>query len=118
MLLFRIVSDFTDDDLMSYNMGVDLVDAPGKLHREQTTPNDTASGRLSQGVKRGLDLSSFAGTAPKETNEPTHSIHQIMRMLLISWGIAGLFGVAFVQTALESPLQQHSGTQQVLRVVR
>ena len=41
-----------------------------------------------------------------------------MRMLLISWGIAGLFGVAFVQTALESPLQQHSGTQQALRVVR
>lgn len=41
-----------------------------------------------------------------------------MRMLLISWGIAGLFGVAFVQTALESPLQQHSGTQQFVRVVR
>ena len=41
-----------------------------------------------------------------------------MRMLLISWGIAGLFGVAFVQTALQSPLQQHSGTQQALRVVR
>ena len=28
MLLFRIVSDSTDDDLMSYNMGVDLIDAP------------------------------------------------------------------------------------------
>lgn len=31
---------------------------------------------------------------------------------------AGVFGVAFVQTALESPLQQHSGTQQFVRVVR
>ena len=41
-----------------------------------------------------------------------------MRMLLISWGIAGLFGVAFVQTALQSPLQQNSGTQSFVRVVR
>ena len=41
-----------------------------------------------------------------------------MKMLLISWGIAGLFGVAFVQTALQSPLHSHSGTQQFVRVVR
>ena len=31
---------------------------------------------------------------------------------------AGSFSVAFVQTALESPLQSHSGTQQFVRVVR
>jgi|TARA_Y100000033_G_scaffold46201_1_gene50408 hypothetical protein len=31
---------------------------------------------------------------------------------------AGAFGVAFVQTALESPLQQNSGTQSFVRVVR
>tara|TARA_R100001510_G_C7630778_1_gene189660 strand:- start:796 stop:930 length:135 start_codon:yes stop_codon:yes gene_type:complete len=31
---------------------------------------------------------------------------------------AGAFGVAFVQTALQSPLQQQSGTQQFVRVVR
>lgn len=72
MLLFRIVSDSTDDGLMSYNTGVDLVDAPGKLHREQTAPNDTAPGRLSQGVKRCYKLLRLARSAPKETNEPTH----------------------------------------------
>jgi len=71
MLLFRIVSDSSDDDLMSYNMGADLVGAPGKLHREQTAPNDTASGRLWQGVKQHFEFSSFARCAPKETNEPT-----------------------------------------------
>ena len=44
MLLFRIVSDSTGNSLMSYNIGVDLVDAPGKLHREQTAPNHAAHG--------------------------------------------------------------------------
>ena len=72
MLLFRIVSDSTDDDLLSYNMGADLVGAPGKLHREQTAPNDIASGRLSQGVKRCFAFLRLARRAPKETNEPTH----------------------------------------------
>lgn len=38
--------------------------------------------------------------------------------LFVAYVAAGAFGVAFVQTALESPLQQHSGTQQALRVVR
>ena len=72
MLLFRIVSDSTDDDLLSYNMGVDLVGAPRKLHREQTAPNDTASGLPSQGVKRCYKLLQLVRSAPKETNEPTH----------------------------------------------
>tara|TARA_B100001939_G_scaffold302045_1_gene278940 strand:- start:357 stop:491 length:135 start_codon:yes stop_codon:yes gene_type:complete len=31
---------------------------------------------------------------------------------------AGCFGVAVVQTALTEPLQQHSGTQSYVRVVR
>jgi len=39
-------------------------------------------------------------------------------IVLASYITAGLFGVAFVQTALESPLQQHSGTQQFVRLVR
>ena len=38
--------------------------------------------------------------------------------MLAAYVAAGAFGVAFVQTALQSPLQQHSGTQQALRVVR
>ena len=43
-----------------------------------------------------------------------------MKMLLISWGMAGLFGFAFAQAAVES-LQKgmtHSGTQSYVRVVR
>ena len=43
-----------------------------------------------------------------------------MRTLLISWGMAGLFGFMFAQAAAES-LQKgmtHSGTQQFVRVVR
>jgi len=71
MLLFLIVSDSTDDALMSYNMGVDLVDAPGKLHREQPAPNGTASGLMLPGGKRGLDLSSLAGSALNECQRTT-----------------------------------------------
>jgi hypothetical protein len=71
MLLFRIVSDSVDGDLMSYTVGVGN-DAPGKLNREQTAPNGTASGLPSQGVKRHSQLLQLARSAPKETNEPTH----------------------------------------------
>jgi len=38
--------------------------------------------------------------------------------LFAAYVAAGAFGVAFVQTALTEPLQQHSGTQQLVRVVR
>jgi hypothetical protein len=31
---------------------------------------------------------------------------------------AGAFGVAVIQTAMTEPLQQHSGTQAVVRVIR
>jgi hypothetical protein len=37
---------------------------------------------------------------------------------LAAYIAAGSFGAAFVMTALESPLQQHSGTQRYVRVVR
>ena len=38
--------------------------------------------------------------------------------VLASYVVAGVAGVAFVQTALTEPLQQHSGTQRVVRIVR
>ena len=38
--------------------------------------------------------------------------------LLAAYVAAGSFGVAFVMTALEQPLQQHSGTQPYVRVIR
>ncbi len=38
--------------------------------------------------------------------------------LFTAYVAAGAFGVAFVQTALTETLQQHSGTQSYVRVVR
>lgn len=37
--------------------------------------------------------------------------------LFAAYVAAGTFGVMFIQTALESSLQQHSGTQRYVRVV-
>ena len=97
--------------------------APGKPHREQTAPNGTASGRLSQGVKRGLDLSSLAGTAPKETNEPTLR-NRLMtletyatRFLIVLTGAASVW-LFFYQPEPSATSFTHSGTQQFVRVVR
>jgi|TARA_R100000479_G_scaffold87442_1_gene42726 hypothetical protein len=39
-------------------------------------------------------------------------------ILFTSYVAAGAFGVAFVQTALTETLQQSSGTQRLVRVVR
>ena len=39
-------------------------------------------------------------------------------IVLASYITAGLFGVAFVQTALQTPEVQHSGTQGYVRIVR
>ena len=39
-------------------------------------------------------------------------------IVLASYITAGLFGVAFVQTALQTPTVQHSGTQGYVRIVR
>ena len=38
--------------------------------------------------------------------------------LLFAYALGGFFGVAFVQTALTETLQQNSGTQSYVRVVR
>ncbi len=62
------------------------------------------------------------GPLSTSTNEshPT-SPNQLMKTLLLSWGMASLFGFAFAQAAAES-LQRHSfthsGTQRVVRIVR
>lgn len=86
--------------------------------REQFALFGIASGLQQADTIGTLPVLSLDKSAPNEPNDSTHLTHKIMRMLLISWGIAGLFGVAFVQTALQSPLQQNSGTQQFVRVVR
>ena len=123
MLLFRIVSDSTDDDLMSYNMGVDLVDAPRQLHREQIAPNGTASGPLSQGVKRDPQVLRLARSAPKETNEPTLR-NRLMtletyatRFLIVLTGAASVW-LFFYQPEPSATSFTHSGTQPFVRVVR
>jgi hypothetical protein len=46
-------------------------DAPGKLHREQTAPNDTAFGLLSQGVKRHYKKLQAVRSAPNKAKKPT-----------------------------------------------
>ena len=93
--------------------------APRQPNREQTAPNDTTSGRLSQDAAQGLDLSSLAGTLSTSTNEPTlRTTMKTFLSVFAAYVAAGAFGVAFVQTALQSPLQQNSGTQQFVRVVR
>ena len=45
-------------------------------------------------------------------SQPTELMKTFL-IVLASYVVAGVAGVAFVQTALESPLQQHSGTQEV-----
>ena len=94
---------------------------PWQLNREQTAPNDTASGRLLQGVKRHPQVLRLVRCAPKETNEPTSLTEQMnsFAQSIAAVIAAGCFGVAVVQTALTTPLQvQHSGTQSYVRVVR
>ena len=122
MLLFRIVSDSASGALMSYSMGVDLVDAPRQLHREQTAPISTASGLLLPGVKRCCELLHVARGTPNETKRPTYKRTKMKTFLSLfaAYVAAGAFGVAVVHNASES-LQQsftHSGTQRYVRVVR
>ena len=69
------------------------------------------------------DLSGLhvTGLHPTNTSESTNSPNQSMKTFLIlftSYVAAGAFGVAFVQTALTETLQQNSGTQRLVRVVR
>lgn len=122
MLLFRIVSDSASGALMSYSMGVDLVDAPRQLHREQTAPINTASGLMLPGVKRCCKLLYAVRSAPNETKRPTYQRTKMKSFvsLFAAYVAAGAFGVAVVHNASES-LQQsftHSGTQRYVRVVR
>ena len=57
--------------------------APRQLPREQTAPNDTASGLLSQGVAQGLQFLQLAWPAPNETKRPTHSTdHEVISELV------------------------------------
>lgn len=96
--------------------------APRKPNREQTALNDTASGLPSQGAERGLNAFSLAGTAPTQCkrtnlNQPIQPMKTFLS-LLTAYVAAGAFGVAFVQTALTESLQQHSGTQSYVRVIR
>ena len=65
------------------------------------------------------------GPLSTNTNDPTSpTINQLTQLmstllnLLAAYVAAGSFGVAFVMTALEQPLQQHSGTQSYVRVIR
>ena len=73
---------------------------------------------MSQGVAQVLQNLQLASLLSTNTNEP-HSIELMKTFLIVlaSYVVAGVAGVAFVQTALESPLQQHSGTQE-MRVYR
>ena len=58
---------------------------------------------------------------PLNANDSLNSPNQLMKTFLIlftSYVAASAFGVAFVQTALTETLQQNSGTQSYVRVVR
>ena len=37
---------------------------------------------------------------------------------VLSYGAAGLLGLCFAQEMAQSPIQQHSGTQQAVRIIR
>ena len=53
----------------------------------------------------------------QRTNPPTEQMNSFAQSIAAVIA-AGCFGVAVVQTALTEPLQQHSGTQSYVRVVR
>ena len=52
-----------------------------------------------------------------QTNQPIQLMKTFL-ILFVSYVTVGAFGVAFVQMALTETLQQHSGTQGYVRVVR
>ena len=37
---------------------------------------------------------------------------------VFSYGAAGLLGLCFAQEMAQAPIQQHSGTQQAVRIIR
>ena len=56
-----------------------------------------------------------APQSPLSANLKSQPIELMKTFLIVlaSYVVAGAAGVAFVQTALQSPLQQHSGTQEM-----
>ena len=59
-----------------------------------------------------------AGALAPSKRSNQHQPMNTLLNLLAAYVAAGSFGVAFVMTALEQPLQQHSGTQSYVRVIR
>ena len=59
-----------------------------------------------------------AGASVPSKRSNQHQPMNTLLNLLAAYVAAGSFGVAFVMTALEQPLPQHSGTQSFVRVVR
>ena len=53
----------------------------------------------------------------QRTNLPTEQMNSFAQSIAAVIA-AGCFGVAVVQTAMQQPLQSHSGTQEFVRVVR
>ena len=120
--------------------GETLTPEPRKLHREQIRTNSTAHGLQLLGADSRHKRFSCHRTAPNQDKRATlrrvsdlpvgvRLVYQFTDLItmnnpttfcvvLASYITAGLFGVCFVQTALQSPLQQHSGTQSYVRVVR
>lgn len=71
MLLFRIVSDSADDSLMSYNMGVDLVDAPRKLNKG-ANPTKPPNLRVIVARWRAMSAAFAACLARSQRNQTIH----------------------------------------------
>jgi len=72
-----------------------------------------------QGVAPVLQFLQPDKSAPKETKKsiliyPMNSSIQLLAAVVA----AASFGVAVAQTAMLEPMQQHSGTQRYVRVVR
>ena len=69
-------------------------------------------------IRRVSDLPVGARLVYQFTDSTTMNNPTTFCVVLASYITAGLFGVAFVQTALTESFQQHSGTQSYVRVIR
>jgi hypothetical protein len=72
-----------------------------------------------QGVALVLQFLQLDESAPKETKKPIpiYPMNSFIQ-LLAAMAFAAAFGIAAVQIAATEPMQQHSGTQRYVRVVR
>ena len=97
--------------------------APGKLHREQTVPNGTAFGLLSQGAKRHYKKLQAVRSAPNKAKRSTPFIRSMTletyatRLLIALTGAASVW-LFFYQPEPSASSFTHSGTQPFVRVVR